>query len=95
MVEKEITLTIIPLDLFLIRKALEEFSPSDEERQRRTDLLTWMHTDWDKQVEKRKKMTKEELIMKIRENAQGCKAPCARDIVQWTYELEELVKNDV
>ena len=95
MVEKEITLTITPLDLFLIRKALEEFSPSDEECQRRTDLLTWIHTDWDEQVEEREKMTKEELIIRIRENAMGCKAPCAREIVQWTHELEELVKNDV
>jgi len=43
---KEITLAITFADLFLIRKALDEFTPSDEERQRRVDLLTWMHTDW-------------------------------------------------
>ena len=50
MVDKEITLIITLPDLFLIRKALDEFTPSVEERQRRVDLLTWMHTDWDEQV---------------------------------------------
>jgi len=50
--EKEITLIIYPRDLLLIRKALEEYSPSDKERQRRTDLLTWMHTDWDEVIER-------------------------------------------
>jgi len=52
--EKEITLIISLADLFLIRKALDKYTPSVKERQRRVDLLTWMYTDWDEQEEDEK-----------------------------------------
>jgi len=52
--EKEITLIITLTDLFLIRKALDAFTPTANERQTWGDLLTWMYTDWGEEAEEEK-----------------------------------------